>query len=526
MRFFPKDFCWGFFIFVVAFIGIIAPCVIGDKLPGDIVDARFNAYVLEHFFQALTHQANSFINADFFYPLPETIMLSDTHWGSGFIYAFFRSSGASLEDAYAAWIMAAFVFTYIAAFYVYLKLDLSRFAAAIAAFLFAFGLPVLAQDMHSQPLFRAFVPLAFLTFYRYLQSRNLCYIALTIFFIAAQLLISAYSGLFLILLLACFGASWLWIAPRHKIAEILPQKFSLKFTLPLLALSVALLLIFALPYLQVKHDYNFDRKYIEAVAMLPRLQSYFMADHSHLWFSAFNKSDTILMRHEHQLFVGIGAFICLLLVFLRRDFRQNLLAKKMVGASILMVLASFYVAGISFYPLVMQLPGFSSLRAISREILVLLLPLGYLTGLALDKIREFESEKFSARTAIFVLSVLIISDSLLADRYLTSKKEWQKRIEILQEKMPAKLDESSVLVIRSTCVADEIDAMLLAQKLGIKTIHGYSGHFPISLPTTESCDLINQRIDRYEELMRSNFDANFVFDRSKLIYAGIAKCVN
>ena len=39
---------------------VVGPSVIDGRIPGDIGDARFNSYVLEHFFRWITGQAPSF----------------------------------------------------------------------------------------------------------------------------------------------------------------------------------------------------------------------------------------------------------------------------------------------------------------------------------------------------------------------------------------------------------------------------------------------------------------------------------
>jgi hypothetical protein len=63
----------------------------GTNSFGDLRDGRFSNFVLEHFYRALIGEEKSFKNANFFYPTPNVIMLSDNHWILGFIYAFFRN---------------------------------------------------------------------------------------------------------------------------------------------------------------------------------------------------------------------------------------------------------------------------------------------------------------------------------------------------------------------------------------------------------------------------------------------------
>ena len=88
----------------------------------------------------------SFWNADFFYPFPLTIAFSDNFLGNAFVYALFRAVGFAREDAFRLWYVAGFVVNFAAADYALVRFRYSRFAAALGAFLFTFGLPIMAQE--------------------------------------------------------------------------------------------------------------------------------------------------------------------------------------------------------------------------------------------------------------------------------------------------------------------------------------------------------------------------------------------
>jgi hypothetical protein len=122
-----------------------------------------------------------------------------------------------------------------------------------------------------------------------------------------------------------------------------------------------------------------------------------VADNSYLWFSKNAEIfSQIPMRNEHQMFIGVGAFLALLILFLRKDFlKQNQFALKFGYATAIIIGITLFIGSTSLYILLSPLPGISSIRAVSRVIVILLFPLGYLVGLSIDKISATKSEIFS-----------------------------------------------------------------------------------------------------------------------------------
>jgi len=64
-------------------------------IPGDLGDARFNNYILEHFYQWITQKVPSYWSPQFFYPYPLTLAFSDNLLGSAPFYAMIRILGFS-----------------------------------------------------------------------------------------------------------------------------------------------------------------------------------------------------------------------------------------------------------------------------------------------------------------------------------------------------------------------------------------------------------------------------------------------
>jgi hypothetical protein len=520
----PYTIPWAFLVFFLGIFGVVSPYISNGNLPGDIGDPRINLYLLEHFFLALTNQVESFTEASFFYPLAKTALLSDNYWGTGLIYSYFRSEKMTPTESFAGWFLLGFVVNYWSAFFVYRKLELTKIAAAIGAFLFTFSLPVISQEGHAQLLYRPYVPLAVLAFVYYFKSKNLRYGALTFLALSLQFLTCGYNGMFLLYLLSALFFVEFAAIPQNKIKNLLPTKFSLLTTLPIFCAACALLLLFAVPYFEVKNIYAFERHWSGIEPMLPRIHSYFVGDNSYLWFSKNAEVfSQIPSRNEHQMFIGVGAMLALLILFLRKDFlKHNQLALNFGHATAIIIAVTLFVGSASLYIFLSPLPGISSIRAVSRVILILLFPLGYLVGLSIDKIGAIKSEIFSSSTIIFIICALIIADPILAKKIITSEGEWQKRSEVLASKISQKIDKSNILVVASNsdCSIENFDAMMLSQELGIKTINGCASFYPGEFHALNSCLEVEKRVVFGEKFMSKLTGKDFQIDRSKLVYVG------
>ena len=129
-----------------------------DHLPGDTIDNRLNNFVLEHGYRYLAGKADSFWDAPSFYPSRDSTAMSDAHIGLLPLYASFRAAGLSPEHAFQGWFLVPFVLNFAAAAWAVRRLGYGALAASVAAYVFAFGLPVVAQLTHAQLFPRFFVP--------------------------------------------------------------------------------------------------------------------------------------------------------------------------------------------------------------------------------------------------------------------------------------------------------------------------------------------------------------------------------
>jgi hypothetical protein len=87
----------------------------GAANPGDLADGRFNQLVLEHGYQSL-RGVYAWASPSQFYPVPNTLGLSDTHAGTLPIYAGLRFAGLPMDRAWQAWFVVVAALNALAAF--------------------------------------------------------------------------------------------------------------------------------------------------------------------------------------------------------------------------------------------------------------------------------------------------------------------------------------------------------------------------------------------------------------------------
>src|SRR5262249_37581333 len=144
-------------------------------------------------------------------------------------------------------------------------LGLHTWGAAAGAFLFTFALPMAAQFNHAQLVYRLWVPPAVLAFDRFLTRRSLQAGATCLLFVALQLAVSIYLGLFLCPLLTCYAVA-LCLLARNRLAPPLgvaafrsAGTAELLTTGILLASGLVVLAIVWIPYFEVRSMYGFTR---------------------------------------------------------------------------------------------------------------------------------------------------------------------------------------------------------------------------------------------------------------------------
>jgi hypothetical protein len=487
---------------------VVGPSVVDGRIPGDLGDARFNSYLLEHFLRWITREDVSFWSADFYFPYPLTVAFSDNYLGNAFVYTAFRSIGLAREDAFRWWYVAGFAINFAAADYALVQLGYSRLAAALGAFLFAFGLPITAQENHVQLVYRFGVPLAVLALVQFGTRRELRYIVRCAFWTTWQFYCSIYTGYFLVLLLLAFALGHALSNAGRPIAGIRllafeARKLWTRSTVPAKAgcvlattAMVALIALLGTPYHEVGRLYGFHRSWFEIALMLPRPQSYILTSVSRLWPSHGPIFDALPMRHEHAMFIGLVPFVTIASAATLRSTNRTSWDRYFVPTALavaLLVLLTLWVHGYSAYRILAWLPGVDAIRAVTRIIAILLFPCAMLFTASLDAIAVARLPTWMRSGALTLIAALLVLETSYITHYYTTVHDWQGRMAALATGLPPTLPKDPILLLspkpdEAIPRLSELDAMLFAQDRGWRTLNGYSGNTPPEHELSGQCE--------------------------------------
>ena len=483
-------------IFFVAFVfGPLRQLEFLSKMPGDIVDARLNNYFLENIFQYLSGHAASLINLSFFYPYPYVSGFSDNLFGAAPIYILARLFSFTPEQSFQFWFIMGYGANFIAALCALRLFGQSREASALGALLFTFGLPASAQMGHAQLQYRFGLALAIAYFHQFLVGlswRSLVYSAFWLFW---QFLCSIYLGFFAALFMGSMVVFFGLCASLDRNGSLSPSivvsKFigsfvalkcasKIKLLIVSLALFIVLLALFY-PYLKVTALYHFSRSWAEVSAMLPRMGSYLLADHALLWAGICEKIKGVPIRWEQQLFIG---FVPIIIIFaallnMKKAFSPQAPVFWVSASLAALVAITLDVNDESLWRLVFALPLFSAIRAVSRIILLFLFPVSLFVAVSVDFLIKIKT--CSKKYLLTLISIPMLIEVSAVSATTSVKSDWLSRLNKQEVRLPKNISEHSILFFsqKSTSFeSEELDAMLVAQRISLPTINGYSGALP------------------------------------------------
>jgi hypothetical protein len=466
-----------------------------SAVPGDLGDARFNSVVLEHLFRWASGEAASLWSPDFFYPAHGTLAFSDNHFGSGVVYVLLRLAGLGREHAFDGWFAIGCMLNFISMYAVARKLEFSPEAAGVAAFVYAFCLPAMAQGGHAQLTYRFAIPLAFLSLLQLVRERRMARLVQLAGWGALQFYCSIYLGVFMAYMLAATMLSMLvpGLRPLPSRPAFHPERgvFSWGAFVALLALAAATAYLL-LRYHAISKGYGFMRSPADVEALLPRPESYLMAHGvpAYQWFQP--EASTLPMSNEHQMFMGFVPLLlslCALGTLSAASAQRRRLFGLSFATLALLVLFTLWVDGRSLYQLAMKLPGVASVRAVSRIVLVMALPIALMAAIGVEQL----SKRPGTRGLVSGLVIVLLSFETLA--YQTagvSIDGWRDRLAPLARAAEgAALRSDSVVYVTGRSgepvYLTELDGMVFAQDRGLATLNGYSGNAPSGYIYPEPC---------------------------------------
>jgi hypothetical protein len=520
-------------------------------VPGDLGDARFNLYILEHTFQWMGNRSLSYISPEMFYPYPGTIFLSDTHIGSVAFYIFFRCLGISEFTSFTLWLFTGYFLTFAASYYVLLQLKFNPFVAVAAAIIFTFSLPSLAQLGHAQLVYRFGVPLAFLSLLNYLRTGLVKHAFSLIAWIGLQLLCSIYTGMFLALVLVAVAA-WSLFLNRHagplsallRLSLLDVRSFVSNPSIRRWAvfLLTAITAIGAIMLLGAYHRwsaiYGLGRGWREIATMIPRPQSYLLMDDMPYWKAIYETviGADVPMRHEHNMFMGFGAF-SLFLVGAAATVSGNVPQYQHdLTKTTLLALVSLFVVLTMFgnetlYFFLTYIPGLNSIRAVTRIIVILMFPAAIIVATGADALLQSRPRTTGSLAACILLTVSLL-EIFMVRRSEFQRSESEIRTDVIVDEARRKSTgiANPILFVMEGDEAPykaQLDAMFAAQQLGWPTVNGYSGNAVPGSTYKSTCGTPDYLIATYEswhrlhqvgpEISASDFS-------SRLVYVGWPRC--
>lgn len=485
---------WVFVIFICAFVAIPLRQLHGLALmPGDIGDARLNNYFLENIYQFFFGESEALWQLGFFSPFPYVLGFSDNHFGSAPIYLLARLFVAQPDTAFQLWFLFGYAANFAAAYYALRLLGGSPLASSAGALIFAFALPTTAHAGHAQLHYRFGVPLAMAFFTLFLEQKKYRLLVISGAWLVWQFYSGIYMGFFTLLLLAAaacmhfvysrFSLKQSFVQPIRELNTQWQNQFrqeKWRILLYLTGLLIALVVLFY-PYIQVSRLYGAVRSWGEIASMLPRPQSYFLADRSYVWsWPTAGIFANIPMRHEHQMFMGAMPMLLAtigLLVGARKGNAHTFTV--LAGVLFGLIILTLYVGGVSFWYVLHKLPLASAIRVMTRLDQVLLFPVAYLVVLAIDYLRD--KWRWGGWLVVLVILPLMLLEFAATSMYVSNKTEWRDRLSLIEATVPQGIKPDSILFFaqrEGPFYADELDAMWVSLRHGVKTLNGYSGFLP------------------------------------------------
>lgn len=515
-------------LFLTICLTILAgPLLLAGDVPGDLGDARFNLYILEHIYRWLSGTAPSLFSPAIFHPFPGTLFFGDTHAGSALIYAFFRALGASEYVAFDLWFFTGYLTTFIAAYYALVRMGAGFLSAGFGATVFAFSLPSLAQFNHAQLVYRCGVPLALLHLWLAAQSGAARHLLVALAWLCLQTMTSIYLGVFLFLLMMLFalalvidnrmlrnGSTAFGQAEQGdaRLSRWPVARDGLLIALPFLLVATAAVLY---GHAHTSLIYDLVRSRDEIASMLPRPESYLLMDPLPYWSRITAElGNSIPMRGEHNMFMGLGVLGLSLAGLVALGRAPNaavgiIPGRAMLAAGIALALLMTVFGGFSLYRIVALAAGFNAIRAATRFVLVLMFPVAVVAAIGLRFLIGGLKLRGLRISAALLLTLLSAYEIGAIAKPVFSASEADRRAEALAAEARSRAVGTSAPILAviepgETWYVVQLDAMMAALRLGWPTVNGYSGNFvpgwtDIPNPT---CDMAKREFAAFETWRR------------------------
>ncbi|HJP94049.1 MAG TPA: hypothetical protein VJ875_18970 [Pyrinomonadaceae bacterium] len=512
-----------------------------DRFFGDRGDARGFLYFCEHWYRSLAGKA-SLLSPGVFYPTKGTLAYSDVLLGVGVPYSLFRVVGFDMFSSLEIVIILTAFFSYCTAFWLLYKTLGFRLAPSIVgAMFFAFNSPKFFQLVHLQLQYVVLLPVIFallITFGRQVQTldqkRAAILLSLAGLTWDLQMATGFYFAWFFVLWSTFFLILALVFSRTRRFIFAVCKKFWRAILLATVVLVLGLIptLWLYLPLAQPKNWYLWEGMF----DLIPDWQALLsMGAGNYLWgrITLALLPDSI-PNTWGELQAGIGLFSSLTWIVLtiatvwfiraRREpdspgptpsipdpYRLGMLflALLILSTSLFYVIGFRYGTHSPWYYIYRFFPGGGAIRAVSRYVIFLALPMSIAFAYVLDRGLEYASrESNRVRRRALTAVMLLLGGVVVVEQFGVPKiggngfsVRLEKRyLQTLAAKLPKDCEAFYLAagpLARRNMPEYQYDAMLISAITGIPSLNASSSLFP------PGWDLYQLKEPHYEDNVKS-----------------------
>lgn len=484
--------------------------IFSENMLGDLGDGRFVPLITDHWFKFFQGK-EPFGEIPIFYPYTHALGYSDFHFGYGIVYSILRLFGMDLYGAFKWCIILIHAAGSIVMYYLLrnrFKCDMIWALTGTAAFSYCPALTGISN--HPQLFAAAMLPELLLFFMGFVQGfesrkkRNI-YAYLTIVWFVLLTYTSWYMACFTGIFVLFALIVWLILLGRrdNKTWKMIKGWFNTmgRDALGWLAALVILFIPFLSVYIPVLKEgsfYGFDPTYLPMPVHLLNVGS----DNLLMgWFVKLIGAEVNIPSNEFTEGFSVAMIICFIaaavMIFAKKKRKHDIsdvIPKTVVITVIVCVLLmlKWNEKGDSLWSMVYDvvIPA-RAIHAVVRFLLWLTFPISLIIATTLSKAKLFEKKTIGtvASAAVLVIIFLFSVDKsgLICHFDRTDRTAFMDAVVEPPADMTAFFIYDSAMSGKAEYIY-QLDAYEVASKYDLKTLNGYSGHFPDSWGVWSVCD--------------------------------------
>ena len=459
-----------------------------SKVPGDLGDARFNNYILEHNYKFFTGQVDKYWDAPFMYPYQNVLAFSDNLLGTAPIYSLFRLIGTDRETSFQLWLLTLFILNFICCYWALNKWSGNNVLSSTGAYIFSFSILLVGNIYNVQTYPRFIVPLVFYWCWKYFSEKQIKYFLYVSLGIVFQFFCGIYLGFLLLYALLFLFIAYIIVYRDYTLFTQFKNNKTTGAHFLILLLSLCVFYPFIKPYVAIAQNAGIP-SFDEVKQYIPTLRSYFFTDKAPVFWGVLSEHAVPVIKNWwcHFLFIGalpwLGILALPFVLFFKRTEKPT---KKFIFFLFLSLFLSFIfclnINGFTLYQLIYKIPGFSAMRSMNRIINIEVM---FFILIFVFVFNELSKKNLIVKWLVYSFPLLVILDNAIRpDKILKyDKMESQHRIELVSKEIQYQYhnEYKAIAYMPDTMVNAvhlHIDVMLASQKLNIPCVNAYSGHNP------------------------------------------------